>query len=86
MTFYPTPVINEANTDEKDYHHDLDGGKPVLRFTCPNSQACQTNITWEDRTVDPNMYQLHREYRNDNHESPLPRLYLGRPELHVMFH
>lgn len=50
------------------------------------SQACQANTTWADRTVEPNMYQLHQEYRNDNHEGPLPRLHLRRPKLHAISH
>ena len=86
MTFYPTPVINEANEDEKDYHHDLDGRKPVFRFACGESQARQANTAQKTRTVDPNMYQLHQEYRDDDHEGPLPRLHLRRPKLHATFH
>lgn len=40
---------------------------------------------WEDDTVDPDMYQLHQEYRYDDHECPLPRLHLRRPKLHGTF-
>lgn len=36
MALYPTPVIDKANEDEDDDHHDLDQSKPVFGFALPN--------------------------------------------------